>query len=355
MNSRPVSKLIGRKSRIAVVAALVALAWYLWFVLPPSPEVRLQFVNAGTYGWWGIAADGQTLVFVKNKANSDNGTSSNQEYLVNLYELPSGKWRKTISGPKGFRQYVCSPDGKQIACRTDLGHWQFFTLPAGELLGTISDKGDIHIEWSSDGRHFVIIADKTMSLFRLDTRAELTQIPKGSPFCFFPDGSGIVTGSNDGKRLDVWTFSPFQRADSLELPYPPSGAFNESTEEAPKPGTMNVMKLVVSQGGRFIAAVINHYEPEGDGMAAVSIVEYWDRVTRVRKEIVEGNYDVQNVGGLQVSADGRFVSHSGTYMLGNRSPLPVKWTKTDRKLASSAQSMFNSATTNAPECHHGVQ
>src|SRR5262245_6900023 len=72
---------------------------------------------------------------------------------------------------------------------------------------------------------------------------------------------------------------------------------------------MSIEKVATNHDGRVIAAVVNRYEPERDGLAAISCILYWDRCTGQRSEVVEGNYDILRRGELKLSANGRYVFH----------------------------------------------
>jgi WD40 repeat protein len=268
-----------------------------------------------TDGSWELTSDGQSLIGEK-AAESEKSPGLWQPSHVDVYELPSGRWRAQIADPMGLGRFSAAPSGQHIVCQARDGSWRIYHAFTGKMIGAIPPIQDAYVEWSPNGRFLALLdQNRGVTIVRAESAKTVHRFDHPTSIRFTPSGRELIAASKTG-NVDVWELEPFRCVDSMPSPYPSSGEFDEHTKEPPRPGTANFRKLSCSFDGQQVVALFNRYEPEGDGLAAISCISCWNRSSRRRAEVEEGNYDIQHSGDLKVSANGRYISHAGWYSLG---------------------------------------
>jgi WD40 repeat protein len=169
------------------------------------------------------------LAFSPDSATLASGSG---DRLVRLWDTATGRLRKSLAGHGGW---VCtiafSPDGKTLASAScdwgfHRGHdwarpggndreeceWRLWDMASGKLRRTVTDRGRLlSVAFAPDGKSLACSIDKELRLYDLTRDVPVRVVANHDAIitsvAFTPDGAAVVTGSHDHtvKRTDLAT------------------------------------------------------------------------------------------------------------------------------------------------------
>lgn len=309
------------------------MTWWIW---PPRPEHRIVITVKTDKSPSCVSADGRTLwvrEFVEkppakdgdnrfaNVVTTDPNTGKLRPYNggveshnLQFFDTASGDLQATIGDVDSMHE---SPDGTRMAFDDAQGRWHICSMPSGKTLHVLPKEIRGSGRWTPYSRHLLISFKKTVSVVQAEAGTVIGSIPLFDlGYTLFPDGSGLATKSTEREGIDLWSFRPFRMMNTLLLPSPL--ARYDYWSEAPKPHTMSVDDVIVNRDGSVIAASVVQYVPEDAGFKMVASIQYWNRKTGTRTEVVRGQGLRRQIAtSLSMSMDGRFMKESSWMVMGS--------------------------------------
>jgi WD40 repeat protein len=229
-----------------------------------------------------ISPDGKTLA-----------APGGDDYTIELWDLGTGKERKTLEGHKDFiLSFAISPDGQTLASGSTDSTIKIWNLVTGKVIDTLTGHTDavLSVAISPDGKTIASGSfDGTIKIWDLGTGKLLATLDgdtSKNPFnslnsvAFSPDGQTLASIAQDDKKggiIKIWNLKTRKVIHTLG---------------GPKPREENVRSLAISPNGKTIVS--------GDDQGTIKI---WNLGTGELLHILHEHW--APVNSVAISPDGK--------------------------------------------------